>query len=255
MKYLRPMIKKELRAYFYSPIVYVVSTVFLGLIGYFFYSSILLFHLQSIQFSGSGAEPMAFNPTDVILVRIFRSMGVIFILLTPIITMGLVAEERRATTMELLLTSPLSLTTIIAGKYMASLAVYLILILLTLPTSLVIEYYSSVKWGHIFSAYAGLTLTGMATFSVGLLCSSLTEKQVISAVSCMGILALFWFVGGVIGSANPAISEAMRYFSLFSHFEKMIQGLLDMRDILYLLSFTALSLFLTYSFLDAGRWR
>lgn len=255
MKHLLPMIKKELRAYFYSPIVYVVSTVFLGLIGYFFYSSVLLFHRQSIQFSSADINPIAFNPTDVILVRIFRSMGVIFILLTPIITMRLVAEERRATTMELLMTSPLSLTTIIAGKYIASLVVYLILIFLTLPIPFVIEYYSAVKWGHIFSAYTGLTLTGMAMFSVGLLCSSLTEKQVISAILCMGILALFWFVGGVIGSANPAISESMRYFSLFSHFENMINGLLDMRDILYLLSFTAFSLFLTYSFLDTGRWR
>lgn len=256
MRHLLPFIRKELRAYFYSPIAYIVAGVFLGLIGYFFFSSVQSYSMQALQPHGSDqGELPGFNPTNVILKGLFRSMGTIFILLTPLITMRLVAEEKRTRTMELLMTSPLSISTIIASKFLAALAVYGLIILSTLYIPLTIEYFSSVSWGHVVAAYAGLLLVGMAMISIGLLCSSLTDKQVIAAVLTISTLALLWFVGGVIGGHTEQISRIMRDLSLFSHFENLYNGLVDTRDILYLLSVTAVALFLTHRVMESGRWR
>ncbi len=255
MRNLLPFIKKELRAYFYSPIAYIVAGVFLGLIGYFFASSVQGFSAQAIQLSGSGEKVTGFNPTNFVMKGLFRSMGTVFILLTPLITMRLIAEEKRARTMELLMTSPLGITTILAGKYIAALMIYVLIILSTLYIPFTLEYFSTVSWGHIFSAYIGLILLGMAMISVGLFCSSVTDKQVIAAVLTIGILVLFWFVGGVIGGHTENVSRIMREFSLFGHFENMYNGLLDMRDVVYLLTFTVVVLFLSHRVLESGRWK
>ncbi len=255
MKHLLPFIRKELRAYFFSPIAYIVAGVFLGLTGYFFFTSIQGFSMQAIQLSGSGRDLSGFNPTNGIMVGLFRSMGTVFILLTPLITMRLIAEEKRTKTMELLMTSPLSITTILAGKYLAALIIYVVIILSTLYIPLTIEYFSTISWGHVFSAYLGLILLGMAMISVGVFCSSLTDKQVIAAVLTIGILVLFWFVGGVIGGHTENISMIMREVSLFGRFENLYNGLLDTRDVLYLISFTTVALFLAHRALESGRWK
>lgn len=255
MKNLLPFIKKELRAYFYSPIAYIVAGVFLGLVGYFFYASIQGFSMQAVQFSGSTEDVSGFNPTNVVMKGLFRSMGTVFVLLTPLITMRLIAEEKRARTMELLMTSPLSITTIIAGKYLAALLIYTMIILSTLYIPLTIEYFSTVSWAHVLTGYLGLLLIGMAMISVGVFCSAVTDKQVIAAVLTIGILVLFWFIGGGIGGHTESITRIMREFSLFGHFENLYSGLLDTRDIIYLLSFTLVALFLTHRVLESGRWK
>lgn len=255
MKNLGPFIRKELRAYFYSPIAYIVAGVFLGLVGYFFFSSVRLFSMQALQLSGSGQDFSGFNPTNVIIRGLFRSMGTIFILLTPLITMRLIAEERRAKTMELLMTSPLGITTILAGKYLAALIVYALIIFSTVYIPVTLEYFSSVSWGHVLSGYIGLFLLGMAMISIGVFCSAVTEKQVIAAVLTIGILVLFWFVGGGIGGYTENISKVMREFSLFGHFENLYSGLLDLRDIVYLLSVCVVFLFLSHRVLESGRWK
>jgi ABC-2 type transport system permease protein len=255
LRNLLPFIRKELRAYFYSPIAYIVAGVFLALVGYFFFSSIQAFSMQAVRISGSGEDVVGFNPTNIILMGLFRSMGTIFILLTPLITMRLVAEEKRTGTMELLMTSPLSIMTILAGKYLAALIIYVAIILSTLYIPLTIEYFSTVSWWHVFSAYAGLILTGMAMISIGVFCSSVTDKQVIASVLTIGILVMFWFVGGVIGGYTEDISKVMREISLFGHFTNLCSGLFDTRDVIYLLSFTTVALFLSHRMLESGRWK
>lgn len=255
MKKLSTFIAKELRAYFYSPIAYIVAGVFLGLVGYFFYSSVRLFSVQSVQLSGGAKEVAGFNPTNVIMKGIFRSMGTVFILLTPLLTMRLIAEERRMRTMELLMTSPLGLTTILAGKFIAALAVYHIMIASTFYVPLALGFYSTVSWGHVACGYLGLSLLGAAMMSVGLFCSTVTDKQVVAAVLSIGILVFFWFIGGGIGGYTESMTSALRELSLFSHFERLYSGLLDSRDAVYLLSVAAAFLFLSHRVLESGRWR
>lgn len=255
MKNLAPFIRKELRSYFYSPVAYIVAGVFLGLTGYFFYSSVLLFNTQALQLAGSGKDIPGFNPTNIVIKGMFRSMGTVFVLLTPLLTMRLIAEERRARTMELLMTSPLSVTTILAGKYLAALIVYHLIILGALYVPFTIEFYSSASWGHVLTGYAGLSLLGAAMIAVGVFCSAITDKQVIAAVLTIGILVFFWFIGGGIGGYTENMTSLLRQFSLFSHFENLYNGLLDLRDVVYLLSVAAVFLFLAHRVLESGRWR
>ncbi len=255
MKNLSTFIAKEMRAYFYSPIAYIIAGVFLGLVGYFFYSSLQLFSIQSVQLSGSAKEVAGFNPTNVIMKGIFRSMGTVFILLTPLLTMRLIADERRMRTMELLMTSPLTLTTILAGKFLAALAIYHIMIGSTLYVPLALDFFSTVSWAHVTTGYLGLSLLGAAMLAVGLFCSALTDKQIIAAVLNIGILVFFWFIGGGIGGYTENMTSLLKELSLFSHFERLYNGLLDSRDLVYLLSVTAAFLFLAHRVLDSDRWR
>ncbi len=255
MKQFWPLFKKELRAYFTSPIFYIVGAVFLALTGYFFINSIINYSRMGIQLSGSGKPFENFNPTTIVMKPLFNTMGTIFILLTPLITMRLMAEEKKAKTMELLMTSPVSITAIIISKYLAAWVIYSIVILSTLYMPFVINYYSSVVWSQIFTGYFGVLLLGAAMISVGLLCSSVTDKQIVAAILTIGILVIFWFIGGVIGSVSEELSRLMRALSLFSHFDALTDGLLDLRDMIYMISFSSVSLFLTHRIIDMSRWK
>jgi len=255
MKQFLPLFRKELRTYFTSPIFYIVSAVFLALTGYFFINAIVNYSRMGIQLSGSGSAVKNFNPTTVIMKPLFNTMGTIFILLTPLITMRLFAEEKRARTMELLMTSPVSISSMVMAKYLAAWTIYSVVILSTFYMPVVINYYSSVAWLQIFTGYLGVLLLGAAMIAVGVFCSSLTDKQIIAAVLTIGILVIFWFIGGVIGSVSERITSLMRALSLFAHFDALTDGLLDLRDIIYLLSFTTVSLFITHRIIDMSRWR
>ncbi len=255
MKQFWPLFKKELRTYFTSPIFYIVGAVFLALTGYFFINSIINYSRMGIQLSGSGNPIENFNPTTVVMKPLFNTMGTIFILLTPLITMRLMAEEKKARTMELLMTSPVSITAIVAAKYLAAWIIYSIVILSTLYMPFVINYYSSVVWTQIFTGYLGVLLLGASMMAVGLFCSSLTDKQIIAAVLTIGILVIFWFIGGVLGSASEELTRIMRGLSLFAHFDALTDGLFDLRDIVYLLSFSIVALFITHRVIDMSRWK
>jgi ABC-2 type transport system permease protein len=250
-----PLFKKEFRMYFTSPIFYIVAVVFLALTGYFFVNSVVKYSSMGIQLSGAGRDPGGLNPTAMIMKNMFNTMGTIFILLVPLMTMRLVAEEWRTRTMELLMTSPVSLSSIILAKYLASVAVYTIIVLATAYMPFVINYYSTVFWAQVLSGYLGVLFLGAAMLAVGLFCSTLTDKQIISAVLTIGILVIFWFIGGVLGHASEEVSRIMRGLSIFSHFNSMTDGLMDLRDMAYFLGFSAVALFLGHRVLDTGRWK
>jgi ABC-2 type transport system permease protein len=255
MKQFWPLFKKEIRAYFTSPIFYIVCAVFLALIGYFFVNGIVTYSKMAIQLSGSGREIKNINPTTMVMKPLFNTMGTIFILLTPLITMRLMAEEKRARTMELLMTSPVSLLSIVLSKYLASVFIYTIMIGSTIYMPFVINYFSHVGWSQILSGYMGVMLLGFAMMSVGLFCSSITDKQIIAAVITIGVLVIFWFIGGVLGSAKVELTKILRTLSLFSHFDSLTDGLVDLRDIFYLLSFASVMLFISYRVVDMSRWK
>jgi len=254
MLHIAYIFRKELRQFVFSPIAYIVAGVFHAILGYFFYNSLISYSQRILEMSGSGIPGETFTPTTVILLGLFNSMGTVFLLLTPLITMRLVAEEKRARTMEMLMTSPISLYSILLGKFLAAFVVYAIIILTTIYMPLTIDILSTVNWSHVFSAYTGLMLIGAAMISVGLFASTVTDKQVIAAVLSIGILVIFWFVGGGIGAASQRATDFMREVSLYKPFYDMISGLLDFRDIFFLLSYTVMMLFLSHRVMEAGRW-
>jgi ABC-2 type transport system permease protein len=204
--------------------------------------------------SGKGMPAEAFTPTTIIMQSMWFSMGTLFILLVPLITMRLIAEEKRAGTIELLTTSPLSIADILLGKYIAAMTVYVAIIMTTLYMPDALGIFSQVNWGHVAAGYAGLILLGGAMMAVGLFASTVTEKQVVAAVISIGILVTLWFIGGGIGAANLRVTTFLRDVSLYAPFENMTRGLLDMRDLVVLVSYSVFMLFLSHRSLESGRW-
>lgn len=254
MRYILVVIKKELRQFVYSPIAYIVAGVFHSIMGFFFYNSMVGYSRRMLEFTSSpqGAAQVI-TPTVVILEGLFNSMGTIFLLLTPLITMRLVAGERRGHTMEMMLSSPLSLGSIVMGKFFAALSVYSVIILMSIYMPIVVDIFAPVNWAQVGTAYLGLFFMGASMISVGLLASTVTDKQVVAAVLSIGILVIFWFVGGGIGAASMRVSTFMRDVSLYQPFSNMITGLLDMRDAVFFLGFSGVMLFLSHRVLESGR--
>lgn len=245
---------KELRHYIYSPIAYILSGVFHAIIGYFYYNALIGYSRRVVEMSGSEAPTESFTPMVVVFQGLANSMGTIFVLLAPLITMRLVADEKRNRTMEFLATSPTPLFSFLVGKFLAAWLVYLIMILSSLYIPVSLDMLARVNWSHVATAYAGLILVGGAMISVGLFTSTLTDKQVVAAVLSIGILVIFWFVGGGIGAASQRASDFLREISLYTPFSNMIAGLLDLRDITFLISFMVLMVFVSYRLLEAERW-
>ena len=247
------MVIKELRHFVVSPIAYIIAGVFHALIGFMFYSSIVRYSRRMIEISGQGVLDMSFTPTTVIVQGVVISMGTVFVLFTPIITMRLVAEEKRSKTIEYLMTSPLPLSVIVIGKFLAAYIVYCTIILSTLYIPLVIDIFSQVEWPHVAVAYTGLLLLGSAMISVGVLASTLTERQVVAAVISLGMLVMFWFIGGGIGAASMRVTTFLKDVSLYRPFESMALGIIDLRDVFVLISYTIVMLFASHRVLDSER--
>ncbi|GAM10207.1 ABC-2 family transporter protein [Geobacter sp. OR-1] len=251
---LMHIINKEIRHYIYSPIAYILAGVFHAIIGYFFYNAMVGYSRRVVEMSGSGTPTESFTPMTVIFQGLCNSMGTIFVLLAPLLTMRLIADEKRSRTMEFLATSPTPLASFLAGKFLAAWLVYLVMICSSLYIPITLDLLSRVNWSHVAAAYLGLALVGGAMISVGLFTSTLTDKQVVAAVLSIGILVICWFVGGGIGAASQRASDMLRELSLYTPFSNMIAGLIDLRDIVFLVTFILIMLFMSHRVLESDRW-
>jgi ABC-2 type transport system permease protein len=244
------ILKKELKSYFSSSIAYIVLAVFLILSGIFFF-----LYLQS--FVGSQFDPRfqffkeRLNLNEFVIRPYLGTMSVVLLIMIPLITMRLLAEERRNSTAELLFTSPLRVLHIVLGKFLASLTLFLLMIILSAVHVAVLMVYGNPDVGPVFSGYLGLFLLGASSLAIGLLASSLTENQIVAAVVSFGILLVFW----VIGASSEADSSIMGYLSLINHFDNFTKGVVELKDVVYYLSFIFLGIFLTHVILDSERWR
>jgi ABC-2 type transport system permease protein len=232
------ILRKEMRAYFVSPIAYVVIAAFLLMCGVFF--AILAL-----------AQP---GSVDASMGIVFGNATVVLLIVAPALTMRLVAEEQKSGTIELLLTAPVRDWEVVIGKYLASLILFLIAIALTLFYPLVLKRYGTPDTGPIIGGYIGLILFGAAFLSVGVLASALTQNQVISALVAVAILLGLWLIGAFADSARPPVSDVLNYLSIISHYNDFEQGLIDTKDIVYYLSVIAVALFLAVRTLETRRW-
>lgn len=250
-----PIVKKELRLYFTSPVAYVMITIFLLLAGYFFYSIFAFFTLASMQSAMNPQMARDLNVTDSVMRPLFSNISVILLLLMPLITMRLFAEERRSGTIELLLTYPVRDGAVLLGKYLAALLVYVLMLVLTLLYPAMLFYFTRLEWGPLLTGYVGLLLLGSAFIGVGIFASSLTENQIIASITTFGILLIFWVIGWSAEFVGGMWGKVLSHLSLIEHFDSFGKGVLDTRDIVYFLNFTILSLFLTLRALEARRWK
>src|SRR3989475_8492885 len=155
-----PIFKKEMRLYFTSPIAYVVVAIFALIAGYFFYSIFAFFTLASMQSMMNPMMGRELNVTDSVVRPLFSNISVILLLLMPMVTMRLFAEERRSGTIELLLTYPVRDGAVLVGKYLAALALYGLMLVGTLLYPLMIAYFARLDWGAVLTGYIGLVLLG-----------------------------------------------------------------------------------------------
>ncbi|TEU08281.1 MAG: hypothetical protein E3I52_02115 [Candidatus Aminicenantes bacterium] len=255
MKNIWAIFKKEIKTYFTSPIAYVVITVFLVLIGFFFYSLIWWFNSQSLQMAQNQYSYQQLNINQMVYSPLFQNMSIILLLMIPLLTMRLFSEEKKINTDELLYTCPISINQIILGKYFASLFVLLAMLLLTGILSIFTFAYGNPELVPILNGYLGLFLMGAAFIAVGIFFSSLTENQIVAAILTFGTLLLFWILNWASYSAGGMWKSVLNYLSFIQHFDDMTRGILDTTDLVYYLSFIFLGLFLTHSVIQSRRWR
>ena len=250
-----PIFKKEMRLYFTSPVAYVVVTIFLLIAGYFFYSIFAFFTLASMQSAMNPAMARDLNVTDSVMRPLFSNVSVILLLLLPLLTMRLFAEERRSGTIELLLTFPVRDGAVLIGKYLAAFALYAVMLGLTVLYPGIVAYFARLETGPVFTGYLGLLLMGAAFIAVGIFTSSLTENQIVAAITTFGTLLIFWILGWSADYAGGAVGRVLQHLSILEHNESFAKGVLDTKDIIYYLNFTILALFLALRSLEARRWK
>jgi len=250
-----PVFKKEMRLYFGSPVAYVVLTFFLLISGWFF-SQIFLFYsdisMRSMMQPQFGQN---LSITENVMRPLFSNMSVVLLFFIPMLTMRLFAEEKRAGTMELLLTYPVRDGEVLAGKFLAGLGLYAVLLGLTLLYPGLVAYFTRVEWGPILTGYLGLVLLGATFLAVGLLISSLTENQIVAGFGTFGVLLAFWVIGWGAEFAGGGMRAVLQYLSVTEHMDGFSRGLIDTKDLVYYGSAVALALFLTLRSLESKRWR
>ena len=255
MKNIWSITKKELKAYFTSPIAYAVITVFLVLVGFFFYSLIWWFNSQSMQMAQNPYYYQQININQMVYSPLFHNISIILLLMLPLLTMRLFSEEKKIGTDELLYTSPVSVNQIILGKYLSSLIVLAVMLALTMVLSIFPFAYGNPEVVPFLNGYLGLFLMGAAFIAVGIFFSSLTENQIVSAILTFGALLLFWVLSWASYSAGGMWKGVLNYLSFFEHFDDMTKGILDTTDVVYYLSFAFFGLFLSHSVIQSRRWR
>ncbi len=235
MRNARAIAFKEFKSYLASPMAYIVTGIFLVLTGVFFSSS-----------------PSTYNETSI--TGFLQAGGILLLLLTSVLTMRLLAEERKMGTIELLLTAPVRDSEVIAGKFLGGLAILTTMLVLTFYYPILLKVFGDPDMGPIGTGYLGLLLLGCASLAVGLFASSLTSNQIVAAVVSGGILFALWFAGMVADLLPKALGEVINYLSLSYYFPDFMRGVIDTRGIIYYLSITVLFLFLAVRSLENSRW-
>jgi ABC-2 type transport system permease protein len=220
------LLGKEERAVFSSPIAYALITVFLLLMGYTFTSVLFLNKLASLS-------------------HIFFQTSALFLLLVPIISMRLVAEERKSGTLEVLLTAPVREIEVVLAKFVASITLVAAMLTLSVSYPVVLALYGKPDWGPVYSGYLGLTLFAGALLATGLLISSLTSNQIVAAVISLGLFFLSWMIDSVGYLLPDPFDTASVNLSILAHLSPFALGSVFLSDVGFFLSVILVGLFLS----------
>ena len=240
---VQAIIAKELRSYFVSPVAYAVGTVFLLIVGLLAYLYVVFAGAQAIQLTQMQGSAQI-NLNDLVFRNLFASVRFILLIILPILTF------------EFLLTSPIGITEIVAGKFMSVFLVFLGLLGLTSLMPLMLALFSDFDWYPLLTGYLGLVLLGALFLSVGVLASALTENQIVAAFVSIGLLLVLWLLAG-LGTllGDTVIGPAVSYLSFMEHYDHLVRGLVDTKDLVYFFSALALMLFLSHRVVDSARWK
>ena len=249
----------EIKSYFSSPIAYVVIGMFLILAGIFFYLIISNFVQMSIRVDMMAQQyrmaPQKMNVNLMAIRPILHNMSLFALFFLPLVTMRLYSDEKRTGTIELLMTSPVTNAQAILGKFSAAATLFLVMLAGTWLYIIFLFLYGNPELGPILTGYLGLFLLGLSYLAFGVFFSTLTDNQIIAAVSTFVFILFFWAIGWVSGFLRPALGELLSNFSLIEHFDDFAKGVLDTKHIVYYISFIFMGLFLSFVSIESARWR
>lgn len=230
-----PIFRREIFAYFYSPVAYIVITVFLLLTGWFFTSEMFLAENSSLR-------------------SVFSIIPFIFIFFVPAITMRLLSEERNSGTIELLFTMPISDIEIVLGKYLAGLGLLVVALFFTLPYAFTIMLLGKPDIGMLICGYLGLVLMGASYISIGVFASTISSSQVVSFIFAFFIIFSLWLINKFLMIIPSHLVSLLQYLSIDYHYENISRGVIDSRDIIYYLSMIIFMLSLAKLSLESRKW-
>ena len=247
MRKITALVRRELAAYFVSPIAYVMLGVFLILVGRDFgYNPEYFFEDGGVFAYGS-------------VLSLLKQMSLMILFVVPLLTMRLLSEEVNSGTFELLMTAPVSNTAVVVAKFLGAFCFFIVMLLPTLafPVTLyIISGSAPPDVGPMVSGYFGLLLLGMTAIAVGVFVSACVRNQISAALGTGLIFALSWWAGDV--TARQAVTwraHATQYLAMLYHYESFPKGLIDTSDVVFFVSATALFLFGAIGVLAVRRWR
>ncbi len=228
--------KREVQSYFLSPLAYIFIGAFMVVAGIMFTANNVV--AMSVSFSST-----------------LSSMTFVFMLLVPLLTMKLLSEDRKSKTDQLLLTSPVSIFSIVLGKYLAAITVFVATLLLSLVFPIILSIFGMPALGEIIAGYLGFFLMGCSLIAVGVFISSITESQVIAALVTFFVLLLMW-IGNVALSliSNKILVSVLEWFLVYSRINSFVLGLLSITHIVYFISFSFVFLFFAVRSIERRRW-
>ena len=248
---------RELRSYFSSPVAYVLIAAFLALSGYFFFAILSAFNQMLAIYSMMRNPEMLqrYNLNEMVIRPLLGNMAVLLIFIVPALTMRMFPEEKRAGTYELLLTSPVRIGEIVAGKFLGGLALVTIMVGLSGVFGLLLALYGNPELPMMLSGYLGLYLMAVASLAIGMLVSSFTDNVVIAYVGTLFALLVLYTIGWLGENVQGVLSSVVRYASITDHFQQFTQGIIDTRALVYFATILIVSIFLTHRSVESVRWR
>ena len=251
--------KREFGSFFYSPIFYVVTAVFLVLYSLLFIGVLSEFSQASMaaasQMEAIQKAGYSINANEMLITPSLGNMSIILLFIIPLITMRSFAEERKNKTFSLLLSSPVRLSEIILGKFLACFGIVTFMILLSSYSIIFVGVIGQPEVGPIFSGYLGMILMMGCYIAMGVFASSLTDNQIVAAVIGFGLALFMWMLELLIQNPDTGVGIILNKISLRSHLDPFLKGILNTSDVAYYLSFIVFVLLITYQVLDSRRWR
>lgn len=227
--------RKELRSYFNSAVAYVVIVVFLAIVGWVYVSSMFLVNVASLR-------------------MMFELVPLVFLFVIPAITMRLLAEEKKAGTIELLSTKPIHDWEIVLGKFFAAWVLVGLALLPTLIYYITIAFLGDIDNGPVIGGYIGLMLTAGVYVGIGLLASSLTENQIIAFIIGLLLMLVLFLMDKMLIFVPEFMTNIIEYLGIDYHYSNIARGVIDSRDIVYFLSLLGFSLYLSVVSLERRKW-
>ena len=234
MKYIWAIAKKEFGGYFNSPIAYIVIAVFLLINGWLFFQQFFLAGQVSLR-------------------ALFSLAPLLLIFFAPAITMRAISEERKSGTLELIVTLPVSSAQIVLGKFLASLGLLSVAILLTLPYAISVSFVGDLDWGPVIGGYLGLLLLGSGYLSLGLFCSAISRNQIVAFIIGLALCFSVFILDKMLVFMPSFMASTLEYISIDYHFNNIARGVIDTRGLVYYVSF--ITMFLMFSVYSLGNER